>query len=78
MPTQLSATHLRADLFKTLDRVAATGEPVEIVRPGGTVRIVAADSGKRLARLTPHPGTIIGSVDALADLNWADTWQPQL
>ena len=78
MPTQLTATHLRADLFKTLDQVIATGEPVEIVRPGGTVRIVAAGSGKRLTRLTPHPGTIKGDVDALAELNWADAWQPNL
>ncbi len=76
MPTQLTATHLRAELFKTLDRVVATGEAVEIARPGGSVRIVPAASGSRLAGIVPHPGTIIGDAAELASLSWENEWQP--
>lgn len=76
MPIQLTATHLRAELFKTLDRVVATGEVVEVSRPGGTVRIVAATSGSRLARLVPHPGTIVGDAAELASLSWESEWRP--
>lgn len=71
-----TATQLRAELFKTLDRVVATGEPVEIQRPGGAIRIVAARAGSRLARLRAHPGTIVGDAEALACQGWEDTWQP--
>ena len=78
MTTQISATHLRTELFKTLDQVIETGEPVEIQRPGGRVRLVAAVPGGRLARLRPHSGTIVGNPEALASLSWPDTWQPTL
>lgn len=78
MGKRLTATHLRAELFKTLDRVATTGESVEVARPGGMVRIVAATSGSRLARLAPHPGTITGDAADLAHLGWTDAWQATL
>jgi antitoxin (DNA-binding transcriptional repressor) of toxin-antitoxin stability system len=78
MSTQVTATHLRKELFKTLDSVVATGEPVEIRRPGGTARIVAAASGSRLARLQPHPGTVVGDAETLPDLSWTEDWQPTL
>lgn len=78
MTTQLTATHLRTKLFKTLDQVIATGEAVEIRRPGGWVRLQASTSGNRLARLRPHPGTVVGDAHNLADQSWADTWHPTL
>ena len=78
MNKRLTATNLRAELFKTLDRVAATGETVEVVRPAGTVRIVAAVPGNRLSRLVAHPGTVIGDAADLARLDWAGVWQPTL
>ncbi len=37
---KISATELRQNLYKILDAVIATGEPVEIDRKGGLVRIV--------------------------------------
>ncbi len=76
--THLTATSLRAELFKTLDHVIATGEPVEIQRPGGRVRLVAARTGNRLARLRPHQGCIVGDPDQLAAFSWPDVWQPNL
>lgn len=81
MPTLLTATHLRTELFKTLDRVVATGETIEVQRPGGKVRIVAAEdmgTGSRLARLQRHPGTIVGDADSLAGLSWDETWKPTI
>lgn len=75
---RLTATHLRAELFKTLDQVISTGEPVEVERPGGRVRLVPAAPSGRLARLRPHPGCIVGEADELASLSWPDVWQPTL
>lgn len=76
--THITATSLRAELFKTLDHVIATGEAVEVKRPGGRVRLVAAAAGNRLARLRLHPGCIVGDPDELASLSWPDVWQPTL
>jgi hypothetical protein len=81
MPTQLTATRLRAELFKTLDQVVTTGEAVEVQRPGGKVCIVPATesgSGGRLARLRRHPGTIVGDVDSLSSLSWDEAWKPTI
>ena len=75
---RVTATNLRAELFKTLDRVVATGEPVEVERPGGWVRLVAASPVGRLSRLRAHPGCIVGDAAELASLSWPDVWQPIL
>ena len=78
MQTRLTATRLRAELFSTLDHVAATGETVEIQRPSGSVRIVRNTVTQRLDALKPHPGIITGDADALANLSWEQTWKPTL
>lgn len=78
MNPHLTATRLRSELFTTLDHVVATGESVEIRRPGGSVRIVRETSTPRLAALTPHPGIINGDPDDLAGLSWEQSWQPGL
>lgn len=77
MPMQMTATNLRADLFSTLDQVLASGDPVDIPRPGGVVRIVRAATS-RLANLQPHPGIVNGDPAELAELSWEDTWRPTL
>lgn len=73
---------LRQDLYRYLDEVLATGEPLEIVRGDRVLRIVAAEaevpyrpSGPKLAALIPRD---VGSDDplALAEVGWADAWSP--
>src|SRR5690606_4918275 len=44
---RMTATELRRRLYSVLDRVAETGEAVEIVRKGVTIRIAPADEGPR-------------------------------
>jgi hypothetical protein len=78
MSTQLTATRLRAELFSTLDHVLATGETVEIKRPNGSVRIIRDASTRRLSALKPHPNTINGNPDELAELSWEQEWKPSL
>ena len=78
MPTHITATHLRASLFRTLDQVLTSGEPVEVSRPGGTVRIMPAERGSRLARLSCHPGTIVGDALDLPAVSWEGDWQPHV
>jgi len=76
METRLTATRLRSELFNTLDQVVATGQAVEIRRPGGMVRIVRESPSGRLAALTPHPGVINGDPEDLPSLSWEQNWNP--
>ncbi len=78
MPSRMTASRLRAELFSTLDQVLASGDPVEIQRPGGVVCIVRSASIRRLAGLTPHPGTVSGNADDLIDVSWEQAWHPTL
>ena len=78
MPTHITATNLRATLFRTLDQVLTSGEAIEVARPGGTVRIAPSAQSGRLARLSRHPGTIVGDPQDLAEVTWENTWQPNV
>ncbi len=69
----LTASQLRADVYRVLDRVLATGEPVEIVRRGARLRIVKPDTGRRLADLPRRP-VIVGDPEELVELDWSDEW----
>lgn len=78
MPERIAATHLRGNLFSTLDLVVETGKIVEIQRPKGMVRIMRDTSSQRLAALQPHPNTINGDAEELANLSWEQAWKPTL
>jgi hypothetical protein len=75
----LTATTLRSQLYQVLDRIAETGEPVEIIRKGRRLRIQIAESEPRLfsfEALAAHPGTIIGDPDSLPYVDFSGLWQP--
>lgn len=59
---EVTATELRQNLYKILDRVAEGGEEVTIRRKGKKIRLIAAVPKKRSDRLVPHD-TIIGDPD---------------
>lgn len=73
---------LRQDLYRYLDEVLTTGEPLEIVRDGRILRIVAAEEAApyavgrgKLGALIPRD---VGVDDplALAEVGWSDAWSP--
>lgn len=72
-------TKLRAELYRVLDQVLRTGNPVEIVHKGRRLRIApAVPLGKKLARLDPHRDFIVGDPDELVKVNWLRHWKPVL
>ena len=71
-----SASALRADLYKLLDRVLETGEPLEIERRGRVLRIVAERKTSKLDLLKPHPGFINGDPMDLVHMDWSSEWKP--
>jgi hypothetical protein len=76
---KMTATELRSQLYKLLDRVAETGEPIEIVRKGKTLKISVEEPARTTfsaARLVAHSGTIRGNPEDLIHLDWSREWTP--
>lgn len=67
----LSATELRAQIYKILDSVAETGKPVEIERKGKKLLIVSADDNDKLAHLVARSGVILGNPEDLVHCDWS-------
>ncbi len=56
----ITATKLRADLYRVIDNVIKNGVSVEVELRGKKVRIVPAEPRDKLAALVKRPGVIIG------------------
>jgi len=74
----LTASKLRQDIYRILDRVAETGVPVEIVRRRRRLKIVPAEGSARQKtdRLKPRPKVLIGDPQRLVHLDWSKEWKP--
>ena len=72
----MKATHLRSNLFKVLDQVARTGQPIEIESKGRRFKIAAVNPPDRFSKLQRHPDVFSGDLDELAKIDWASEWQP--
>ncbi len=75
MIERMTPSRLRADLYRLLDRVLATGEPLAVDRKGKRLRIVR-EGGSRLDALKPHPEYVKGDPEELVHLDWSDEWRP--
>lgn len=70
----ITPSELRRDVYRLLDEVLESGEPLEIARKGRLLRIVPDQPTSRLARLRPHPGFIIGDPEDLVHMDWSEYW----
>lgn len=74
----VTASALRQNIYKLLDQVLETGEPLEIERKGRRLRVVPADAQSKLASLVPHPDAIVGDPEDLVHMDWLAEWRPYL
>lgn len=72
----MSASELRRNVYRVLDRVADTGQPVEIERRGRRLRIVPVEPATKLDRLIPRPRYLNVDPDDLVHLDWSGEWRP--
>jgi antitoxin (DNA-binding transcriptional repressor) of toxin-antitoxin stability system len=70
----MTASKLRQDIYRILDRVIETGEPVIIERNGRRVRIVADEVPARLDALVRRPEVVIGDSEDFVHLDWSHEW----
>jgi prevent-host-death family protein len=72
----ITASRLRANVYKVLDEVLETGTPVEIERRGQRLRIVPAEPSRRLDRLRQRPRYLKVDPESIVHLDWSDQWRP--
>jgi prevent-host-death family protein len=76
----IPATRFRADLYKVLDEVIATGRPIEVALRGRKVRVVPVEPPNRLQAMEPRPDYIVGDPDRLVGpsfdtVAWEKRWR---
>jgi antitoxin (DNA-binding transcriptional repressor) of toxin-antitoxin stability system len=74
----VSASKLRENIYRILDQVLKTGEPVEIIRGGRKLKIVPAEDPpkRKLDRLAKRPETLLTDPEELVHLDWSKEWRP--
>ncbi len=80
----ITATKLRADLYRVIDNVIKNGVSVEVELRGKKVRIVPAEPRDKLAALVKRPGVIVGDPGRLPQIKtfdekkWRKKWDKRL
>jgi hypothetical protein len=78
-PSRLTASKLRANVYRVLDQVLETGVAVEIERHGRRLRIVPAGRRVRvpvkLSRLKARK-FLRCAPEALVHIDWSREWRP--
>ncbi len=73
---RFSATKLRANLYRVLDKVLKTGVPVEIERDGKLLKIVPVEAQDKLKNLKPHKSYLATDPQSLVHVDWSEEWRP--
>jgi len=74
MDTVITPSALRKDVYRLLDRVLDTRQPLVVRCRGRRVRIVPEpEAGSRLGRLGPRP-CIKGDPEQLVHVDWTAAW----
>jgi hypothetical protein len=72
----LSASKLRANVYRLLDEVLETGKPLEVERNGKTLVILPKEKESIWDRLPRREGFIVGDPDELIHMDWSSEWNP--
>ena len=73
----MTASELRANVYRLLDEVIETGEPVQVRKGKKKVRIIPAEPIKRTDRLKKR-NWIIGDPEQLVTSDWSSEWNSDL
>ena len=72
----VSASIVRANVYRLLDQALETGVPIEVERKGKILRITPESPPSNLGRLTRHAAYIRGDANALVHMDWSSEWKP--
>jgi hypothetical protein len=74
----ITVTKLRQSLFNEIDKVIATGQPIEIERKGHRLQIVLAEKKSKLSALVTRENIIACSDDELIYNDWLKGWKDDI
>ena len=69
----ITTSKLRQNIYKLLDQVAETGEPLEIRRKGKILKIIVENQRSKLAALKKRD-VIVGDSEELVHIDWSSEW----
>ena len=73
----LTASALRKDIYRLLDRVAEEGRPLTITRKGHQLKITPDAPVSKLSRLVPHDCMTVDP-ESLVHQDWSGEWRHDL
>ena len=75
MGEPVTPSQLRQNIYRLIDQVLDTGEPLSINRKGRLLRLVPDEpQPDRLAAIHTNPDVIVGDPEDLVSLDWTDQW----
>jgi hypothetical protein len=72
----ITASKLRANIYRLLDEILETGQPLEVERNGKTLVIAPQKELSIWDRLPRRKGFIVGDPDELIHIDWSSEWNP--
>ena len=72
----ITASKLRANVYRLLDEVLENGRPLEIERKGKILVIAPKEERSIWDRLPRREGYIVGDPDELIHIDWSSEWNP--
>ena len=73
----ISASALRANIYKLLDQVLESGKPLEVVRKGKLLMIVPEKQPGKMAKLVRHK-CLTGDPESIVHMDWSGEWHDDL
>jgi prevent-host-death family protein len=71
----ITASDLRRNLYRILDSVLDSGQPLEIERRGRRLTIAPVTPASKLSRLVQRTKFLRGDPDEIVSIDWSDTWR---
>lgn len=72
----VTASELRANIYRLLDQALETGRPIEVERKGQILRIMPPAQVSKLSRLSLRKEFIRGDAEDLVHMDWSSEWKP--
>ncbi len=72
---RVTASELRANIYKLLDQAIDTGRPVEVERRGRIIKIKADVLRSKLAGLPRRKAIVRGNSADLVHMDWSNEWK---
>jgi hypothetical protein len=74
----VTASKLRENIYRILDKILATGVPVEVIRGRRKLKIIPSEDahGRKLDRLKARPNALKVEPEELVHVDWSREWRP--